>query len=77
MLGVVAAVLAAVVCKRIQLKLPTMLGPELADFSRSSRKRPSGESTKSLVATVQSAVYENGLSLATMQVKNNRMAVLI
>ena len=37
MLGVVAAVLAAVVYKRIQLKLPTMLGPELADFSRSSR----------------------------------------
>ena len=62
MLGVVAAVLAAVVCKRIQLKLPTMLGPELADFSRSSLKRPSGESTKSLVVTVQSAVYENGLS---------------
>ena len=46
MLGVVAAVLAAVVCKRIQLKLPTMLGPELADFSRSSRKRPPGESKK-------------------------------
>ena len=61
MLGVVALAL-AVVCKRIQLRLPTMLGPELADFSRSSRKRPSGESTKSLVATVQSAVFENGLS---------------
>ena len=46
MLGVVAAVLAAVVCKRIQLKLPTMLGPELADFGKSSCKRPPGESKK-------------------------------